>query len=344
MSETSNKMSLKKKLLIFSFVLDFFIIIGLIYYFGFFPRHEIEGLEKGHVQVKVDKEKNPSYKLVKKKPKNWTTLKEVDYRALHAIVVSEDWAFYQHNGYDVGQIKEAAEEALKGERTRGASTISQQVIKNLFLSPEKSLTRKGKELLYSTYMERNVSKEKILETYINIAEFGPGIYGIKAASKYYFKKNPKDLTPKEGAFLAMLLPSPVRYGESFREGELTPFAEKTIDSILDKMVRAKYLKEEQLGTAKAQAFNWKGTESEASLDKTDEKTEMAEKKKAEGSKKKRSARRKRKKRKAKDLSGKSADTAFKGGDPDLQLEENPDFDEDAINEDLSGMEAEFNVQ
>lgn len=340
MSETTSKMSLKKKLLIFSFVLDFFIIIGLIYYFAIFPRNEIQGLEKGHVKVTVDKEKKAVYELVQKKPKNWTSLKEVDYTALHAIVVSEDWAFYDHSGYDVGQIKEAAEEAFKGERTRGASTISQQVIKNLFLSPEKSLTRKAKELLYSTYMERNVSKEKILETYINIAEFGPGIYGIKAASKYYFKKSPRELTPKEGAFLAMLLPSPVRYGESFREGELTPFAEKTVDSILDKMVRAKYLKEEQLPSVKAQPFNWKETSQQregavetASKMKSGEEDRKAEPKKtASGKKKKRKSARKK------------SEAAFKGGDPDLQLEENPEFDEDAINEDLSGLEPEFNVQ
>ncbi|CAN0055959.1 unnamed protein product, partial [Chrysoparadoxa australica] len=291
------------------------------------------------------------YELVKKKPKSWTSLKEVNYTAVHALVVSEDWAFYDHNGYDLGQIKEAAEEAVKGERTRGASTISQQVVKNLFLSPEKSITRKAKELMYSTYMERNVSKEKILETYINIAEFGPGIYGIKAASQYYFKKSPKDLTPKEGAFLAMLLPSPVRYGESFREGSLTPFAEKTVNSILDKMVRAKYLKADQAESAKEQNFNWSpqkgysdedkkisgkttGSSPEAQVEKSDSLPNKAVSKKAS-----RKAKVAKKKRKAK-----GSNTAFKGGDPDLQLEENPNFDEDAINEDLSGLEPEFNVQ
>lgn len=340
-------MTLKRKLLIFSFVLDFFIILGLVYFFFVFPREQIQGLEKGHIAVTINKDKSAEYEFTQKKPKSWVSLKEVDYTAVHAIVVSEDWAFYDHNGFDLGQIKEAAEEAVKGERTRGASTISQQVVKNVFLSSERSLTRKAKELMYSTYMERNVSKEKILETYLNIAEFGPGIYGIKAASQYYFKKSPKNLTPREGAFLAMLLPSPVRYGESFREGSMTPFAKKSVDAILQKMVKAKYLKEDQLEKVKSQTFSWEGKASEDKAisppDIIEEKgsakasknaSEKASKKSTEKVSKKVSNRKAKKKKKK---------TMF-NGDPDLRLEENPEFDEDALDEDVSGLEAEFSVQ
>jgi monofunctional biosynthetic peptidoglycan transglycosylase len=347
-NDGETKSSFKKKLLVAVFVLDFFVVVGLIYYFAIFPRQEIQGLESGHVAVTVNKDQKADYKFVAKKPKNWVSLKDINYTAAHAIVVSEDWSFYGHNGYDMGQIKEAAEEALEGERTRGASTISQQVIKNLFLSPQKTLTRKLTELMYSTYMERNVSKEKILETYLNIAEFGPGIYGIKAASRHYFKKSPKELTPKEGAFLAMLLPSPKRYGESFRKGEMTPFATKTVNNILDKMVVAKYLKEEQLPKAKDQSFSWeKAGSGKLGSGKSNEGLPSQERmgggKGQSNSKRKGVTKKTAKKRKKRDLTGKATEARY-GVDEELHLEENPEFDEDAIVEDVDGLEAEFNVQ
>lgn len=344
--QDSQKSNLKKKILIGVFIVDFFVVIALVYYFAIFPRQEIQGLEKGHVSVSVRSDQKASYKFVDKRPKNWVSLKDINYTAAHAIVVSEDWAFYGHSGYDMGQIKEAAEEALEGERTRGASTISQQVVKNLFLSPQKTVTRKLTELMYSTYMERNVSKEKILETYLNIAEFGPGVYGIKAASQYYFKKSPKELTPKEGAFLAMLLPSPKRYGESFRKGQMTDFANKTVNNILDKMVVAKYLKEDQLERAKAQSFSWEGRgEGKLNNGQTSDTEGLikapknAAKKKVTRSKSGRS----KKKRKKRDLTGKGVEAKY-GVDEELHLEENPEFDEDALVEDVDGLEAEFNVQ
>lgn len=344
--EQLDKKSLKKKLLIFSFVLDFFIVVGLIYFFGFFPRQEIQSLEEGHYVVTVDKNQKASYKFSKKKPKNWVSLKEIDYTAAHAVVVSEDWSFYGHSGYDLGQIKEAAVEAIEGERTRGASTISQQVVKNLYLSPEKTLRRKFKELMYSTYMERNVSKEKILETYLNIAEFGPGIYGIKAAARYYFKKSPKELTAKEGAFLAMLLPSPKRYGESFRKGKMTEFAQKTVSNILDKMVVAKYIKEDQLERLKGQRFSWEG-EANGPLSNETPETETSKAASLGGAKasspSKKSARSAKKRRKKRDLTGQATESKM-GIDDELKLEENPEFDEDALVEDVNGLEAEFNVQ
>jgi monofunctional biosynthetic peptidoglycan transglycosylase len=354
--EGKEKSGLKRKLLIFSFVLDFFIVIGLIYYFAIFPRQEIEALESSHVAVSVDKDLNANYTITKKRPANWVSLKEMNYTAAHAIVVSEDWSFYGHSGYDLGQIKKAAVEAVEGERTRGASTISQQVVKNLFLNPEKTLTRKFKELIYSTYMERNVSKEKILETYLNIAEFGPGIYGIKAASRHYFKKGPKDLTAKEGAFLAMLLPSPKRYGESFRKGEMTDFAQKTVDDILEKMVVAKYIKKDQLERIKGQRFGWESSDASggsAGMGSGADREERAASDQGSlgkdgtsaSSKKvaKKSSSKKRRKRKKKDLTGKGIESKM-GIDEQLKLEENPEFDEDALVEDVDGLEAEFNVQ
>lgn len=197
--------------------------------------------------VVVYDEKLKSTKIVFKKdrPADWYSVENVSPHVLNAIVVSEDWAFYSHSGYDIGQIKEAIIEVFKGERVRGASTITQQVAKNVFLSNERTLWRKFRELVLAMKLERDLRKNKILETYINVVEFGPEIYGISQASLYYFQAPPSQLNPKEAAFLAMLLPSPVRYGESYRKRELTSFAKGIIRSILAKMVQAKKLTDEE---------------------------------------------------------------------------------------------------
>ncbi|MBI2711669.1 MAG: transglycosylase domain-containing protein [Bdellovibrio sp.] len=181
----------------------------------------------------------------KRRPLGWVPLSAVSAGTLAAIVVSEDWAFYQHRGYDPAQMSEAIKADIRKKKfARGASTITQQVVKNLFLEKDKKIWRKIKELYLAIELEKALGKRKILEIYLNIAQWGRGVYGIGAASMYYFKKTPDQLTAREGAFLAMLLPSPVRYNQSFRRGELTPFARSQIRSILEKMVRAQRLSAE----------------------------------------------------------------------------------------------------
>lgn len=321
-SSESTKKGIPKGVIIAFILFDLVVIVPLILFFVFVPTNKIKDLKKGHVEVVVTKkgeDYSVDYKIVDKKPKNWVSIKEMDYTAIHAIVISEDWAFYDHSGYDVHQIKEAAEEVIEGERTRGASTISQQLVKNLFLSPDKEISRKVKELGISVYMERNLSKEKILETYLNVIEFGPGIYGIKAAAKHYFNKSPKELNAKEGAFLAMLLPNPKKNSQSFRDKELTPFAQKRVDTILKKMSVAKYLREDQVEKLKKKTFHF---QKEKKVDPNAGKMKIYEKR---------------------DLSGKSIEAANKRDDS-LRLEENPEFDEDAIIEDMSGFESEFSVE
>ncbi len=192
-----------------------------------------------------DGDEPPEVVLRRNRPAGWVTLSAVSRAAIDAVVVSEDWAFYSHPGYDLGQIREAIEHDLeKGEFARGASTITQQVVRNVFLNKEKTLWRKLKELVLAVRLDRKVSKNRILEVYLNIAEWGPGIHGIGAASRYYFGKHPSELGAREGAFLAMLLPSPRRYSQSFREKRLSPYARRTVESILSKMVRASMLSEE----------------------------------------------------------------------------------------------------
>lgn len=197
------------------------------------------------------------YEFLTKKPKSWASLNEISHQAKWAIVVSEDWAFYQHQGIDFLQLSKALEESFKEkEFVRGASTISQQVVKNVFLSQDRTLWRKFKELILTLKLERVVKKDKILEVYLNIVELGKDLYGIKNASSYYFNLNPNSLSAREGAFLAMLLPSPVKYSVSYRNKELSEFATHQINSILLKLRQAKIIDEDQRQTALLQKFSW----------------------------------------------------------------------------------------
>lgn len=192
-----------------------------------------------------------------KKPRKWVTLKEVSSKALWAIVISEDWAFYQHSGLDFNQLGKIFEQAVKkGKFKRGASTITQQVVKNLYLSHERSFFRKFNEMILSSVLEVLSNKKWILEQYVNLAKFGPNVFGLKEAAGYYFEKAPIELSYREGAFIAMLLPSPVRYGESFRKSELTVFASSQIESILSKLVDAKIMTEEEKVFELSNTFDW----------------------------------------------------------------------------------------
>jgi monofunctional glycosyltransferase len=194
--------------------------------------------------------------ITEKPPVNWSTIKEISSYAKWAIVLSEDWAFYQHEGIDVEQIKIALTEMIGNERYRGASTITQQMVKNVFLSDARTIWRKIHEIILARKVESELSKARILEIYLNVIEFGPSIYGIKSASNHYFKKSPAQLTAREGAFLAMMLPSPKRYYVSFAKKELTLFARKRIAVILDKMRIAKILNTEQYQQELLTRFSW----------------------------------------------------------------------------------------
>lgn len=228
----------------------FFSVSALVLYF----RTDVEKLI-GYYPY-YDKVVN-EYKLTDKIPNNWVLIQEVNYFARWAIIVSEDWAFYEHQGIDVNQLKIVLEESLKRKKLiRGASTITQQVVKNVILSPEKTIWRKFRELILAYKIEKLLTKDKILEIYLNLVELGDGIYGIKEASEHYFKKHPSDLTAREGAFLAMLLPSPKKYSESYRHKKLTPFAQEQIKEILTKLRQAKIYSEEDRMSAMETKFYW----------------------------------------------------------------------------------------
>lgn len=234
---------MKKINLLFSIILSFLIIA--MYFALSIPMLNIEKLRNGYVQTRFNKEE-VTYSVLSKRPRKWTSIKSLPPHVYYAFIVSEDWSFYDHQGVDLRQIYMAIKDHLKGEKLRGASTISQQLIKNLYTNSERSLHRKVFELFSTMYLENRLTKDKILETYLNIIEFGEGLYGITDASWFYFKKRPDDLSPKEAAFLAMLLPNPRVYSQSFRDKKLTEFANNTVNSILNKMKVVKVITPEEL--------------------------------------------------------------------------------------------------
>lgn len=140
----------------------------------------------------------------------WIHREEIPEHMIWAVVASEDQLFFEHFGFDLESIREAWEERQEGERIRGASTISQQVAKNLFLSPTQSFIRKGIEAGITVLIELFWPKERIIEVYLNIAEFGPGIFGIGKASEVYFNRSASELTPEMAARFAAVLPNPKR--------------------------------------------------------------------------------------------------------------------------------------
>jgi monofunctional glycosyltransferase len=142
---------------------------------------------------------------------HWTGWKEISPQLALAAVAAEDQKFPDHCGFDFGSIAQALEEIEDGGRFRGASTISQQVAKNLFLWKGKNFIRKGLEAYFTVLMEVMWPKRRILEIYLNVAEFGDGIYGAAAAANKFFGKAPSELTKKESALLAAVLPNPIRF-------------------------------------------------------------------------------------------------------------------------------------
>lgn len=138
----------------------------------------------------------------------WTDWDRIAPHAALAVIASEDQRFLDHHGFDFDQIRTALSDARRGERLRGASTISQQTVKNLFLWPGRSVIRKVLEAWLTVFVELCWSKQRILEVYLNVVEFGDGVFGITAASERYFRKLPAELTAEEAARLAAVLPNP----------------------------------------------------------------------------------------------------------------------------------------
>lgn len=141
----------------------------------------------------------------------WTPLSKISDNAKEAVICSEDHLFDEHFGFDLEAIEKAIDYNKKHKKKRGASTISQQVAKNVFLWQGRNFIRKGLEVYFTLLIETCWSKERILEVYLNVAETGKGIFGVTSASKIYFKKTPDKLSREEAALIAAILPNPIEY-------------------------------------------------------------------------------------------------------------------------------------
>jgi hypothetical protein len=152
----------------------------------------------------------------------FTSLEEIAPVMAAAVTTTEDGGFWRHDGFLRSQFEASLRRNVElGRIKRGASTLTMQMVKNVLLSHERTLSRKVQELFLTWVVEGRLSKERILEIYLNVVEFGPGIYGVTAAAQHYFGKSPADLNGKEAAFLATMLPSPVRRHEQWCRGALT---------------------------------------------------------------------------------------------------------------------------
>lgn len=164
----------------------------------------------------------------------WVPLSRISPHLQRAVIVSEDAAFFSHEGFDWEGIRVAAEKNLaRGSLSRGGSTITQQVAKNLYLSVDKSILRKFQEAMITRSLEHHLSKKRILEIYLNVAEWGRGVYGAEAAALHHFQKSAADLSTEEAALLAAMLPSPLRYDPL----RMTPYLTKRQREILARMER-----------------------------------------------------------------------------------------------------------
>ena len=142
---------------------------------------------------------------------DWVSIDKISKNMQLAVICSEDQNFLNHKGFDVNAIEKAYENNKKGKRIKGASSISQQTAKNVFLWPERSWLRKGLEVYFTFLIETIWSKERIIEVYLNSIEMGPGIYGAEAAATYWYNKPASKLTPYEAASIAAILPNPLKF-------------------------------------------------------------------------------------------------------------------------------------
>ncbi len=165
---------------------------------------------------------------------------------VRTLLIAEDAGFYGHKGIDLRELPTALiTNWSRGSAARGGSTITQQLAKNLFLSRHKQLGRKLQELAITFLLESGLGKQRILEIYLNIIEWGPDLRGLKPAARWYFGREPRELTPAEMAFLVTIIPGPIKYQGSFAHGSPGPGLTVLIDQLLGKLRSVGAINEEE---------------------------------------------------------------------------------------------------
>lgn len=166
---------------------------------------------------------------------NFVPISDLPRYVSRAVTTSEDAGFWFHPGFDFDEMKESLIDAAEGSRVRGASTLTQQLAKNLFLSRERTFARKVREALFTLALEASLPKARLMEIYLNIIEWGPGIYGLGEASHHYFGVNPRNLSVQQAAFLATIIPNPIRYHGFYEKGRLTPNWQHRLHDLVRKL-------------------------------------------------------------------------------------------------------------
>jgi penicillin-binding protein 1A len=178
---------------------------------------------------------------------DFVPIAELPEHVVRAVTTSEDAGFFAHEGFDFEELRNALAEGTEAGRVvRGGSTITQQLAKNLFLSPERTLARKVREATLAIALEASVPKRRLLEIYLNVAEWGPGLFGIGPAARHWFGKDARELTPKEAAFLASIIPSPVRYHAMYARGFASDAWEARVNDLLFRMTAQGALTDDEL--------------------------------------------------------------------------------------------------
>ncbi len=184
---------------------------------------------------------------------DFVSIGDLPVHVIRAITTSEDGGFFGHEGFDFGELRNAlAEGAEAGRVVRGGSTITQQLAKNLYLTGEKTLTRKVREAVITIALEATVPKQRLLEVYLNIVEWGPGIWGLGPAARHWFGKDARELTPLEAAFLASIIPNPNRYHFMHDRGAMSEAWRRRVEDVLLKMTEQGVLGDEDLFRALAE--------------------------------------------------------------------------------------------
>ncbi len=218
------------------FVLLVLTLVGFVAYYAVYPdvsRLKRENPRKtSFIEYREREWKRTGKKVVIQK--KWVPLKRISPFLVKAVLIAEDDKFWSHEGFDLDAIQKAIEKDLKaGTFKFGGSTVSQQLVKNLYLSPSKNPVRKMEEAIITWRMEKSLSKRRILELYLNVVEWGEGIFGIEAASSHYYGKPAEALTAEEAARMAAVLPNPIKY--KIRGG--SPYVEKRAHLIYAIMVK-----------------------------------------------------------------------------------------------------------
>jgi len=207
------KIKTKKIILFLILFIILFTTISLLFFFLTLP--DVSNLKKANPKLSAlmkqriseAKKHKGKYKIYKR----WIKLKKIPKLLKQAVIITEDSNFYYHNGIDYHELKESIKKNISsGKKLRGGSTITQQLAKNLFLSTEKSYFRKIREFFIAKRLEKHLSKNRILEIYLNVIEFGRGVFGVEAASQYFFKKSVNKLNLSEIIRIVSVIPKPLK--------------------------------------------------------------------------------------------------------------------------------------